>query len=87
MFFPAKLSTNYKRIDESRQATPLEPYRYSHVIAENGEHAPIEDMRLGMPQGKSSWDNIDICVVLASFLCLSHGNYSLTGKSSSLGSC
>ncbi|KAH8754023.1 hypothetical protein BGZ57DRAFT_773581 [Hyaloscypha finlandica] len=27
-------------------------------------------MRLGMPQGKSSWDKIDICVVLASFLCL-----------------
>jgi hypothetical protein len=70
MSFRAKPSMNYKRIDESRQATPLEPYRKSPVIAENGEYAPIEDTRLGMPQGKSPWDKVDICVVLASFLCL-----------------
>ena len=34
------------------------------------EYPPIESIRLGKPQGKSFWDNIDICVVLASFLCL-----------------
>jgi hypothetical protein len=52
MSFLAKLSMNYKRIDESRQATPLEPYPDTSIMAENGEYAPIEDMRLGKPQGK-----------------------------------
>jgi len=61
---------DYKRIDESRQATPLKPYPDPPIIAENGEYAPTEDMRLGKPQSKSSWDKVDICVVLASFLCL-----------------
>jgi len=61
---------DYKRIDESRQATPLKPYPDPPIIAENGEYAPTKDMRLGKPQSKSSWDKVDICVVLASFLCL-----------------
>lgn len=70
MSFFATPSTNHNRINGSSQAVLLESYPNPPSISEDEEHAPTKDIPLGEPQAKPSWDKLDICVVMASLICL-----------------